>query len=28
MERGSGIGLIALGLAHGVYIALQLAKRM
>lgn len=28
MERGSGIGLIILGLAHGAYIASQLAKRM
>ena len=28
MERGSGIGLIALGLAHGIYLASQLAKRM
>jgi threonine/homoserine/homoserine lactone efflux protein len=28
MERGSGIGLIVLGLAHGIYLASQLAKRM
>jgi threonine/homoserine/homoserine lactone efflux protein len=28
MERGSGIGLIILGLAHGTYLASQLAKRM
>ena len=28
MERASGIGLIALGLAHGAYLASQLAKRM
>jgi threonine/homoserine/homoserine lactone efflux protein len=28
MERGSGIGLIALGLAHGIYLASQLANRM
>jgi threonine/homoserine/homoserine lactone efflux protein len=28
MERGSGIGLIILGLAHGAHIAYQLAKRM
>jgi threonine/homoserine/homoserine lactone efflux protein len=26
MERGSGIGLLALGLAHGVHLAWQLAK--
>jgi threonine/homoserine/homoserine lactone efflux protein len=26
MERGSGIGLLALGLAHGIHIAWQLAK--
>ena len=28
MERGSGIGLIILGLAQGAYLAVQLAKRM
>jgi len=28
MERGSGIGLIILGLAQGAYLAFQLAKRM
>jgi threonine/homoserine/homoserine lactone efflux protein len=28
MERGSGIGLIVLGLLHGIYLASQLAKRM
>ena len=28
MERGSGIGLILLGLAQGAYLALQLAKHM
>jgi threonine/homoserine/homoserine lactone efflux protein len=28
MERGSGIGLIVLGLAQGAYLAVQLAKRM
>ena len=28
MERGSGVGLIILGLAQGAYLALQLAKRM
>jgi threonine/homoserine/homoserine lactone efflux protein len=28
MERGSGIGLILLGLAQGAYLALQLARRM
>jgi threonine/homoserine/homoserine lactone efflux protein len=26
MERGSGIGLLVLGLAHGIHIAWQLAK--
>ena len=28
MERGSGIGLIILGLSQGAYLALQLAKHM
>ncbi len=28
MERGSGIGLIVLGLAQGAYLALQLARHM
>ena len=28
MERGSGIGLIILGLAHGAYLASQLSNRM
>ena len=28
MERGSGVLLIALGLAHGVYIAYKLARHM
>jgi L-lysine exporter family protein LysE/ArgO len=28
MERGSGIGLLALGLAHGVHIAWQLARTL
>ena len=27
MERGSGIGLLALGLAHGIHLAWQLAKQ-
>ena len=27
IERGSGIGLLLLGLAHGVHLAWQLAKR-
>ena len=26
MERGSGVGLLALGVAHGVHLAWQLAK--
>ena len=28
MERGSGLLLIACGLAHGVYLAYKLAKHM
>ena len=28
MERGSGIGLLALGLAHGIHIAWQLARTL
>lgn len=28
MERGSGVGLIVLGLGQGVYLAVQLAKHM
>jgi hypothetical protein len=27
MERGSGVGLLALGLAHGVHLAWQLAQQ-
>ena len=28
MERGSGVGLIVLGLGQGAYLAVQLAKHM
>jgi hypothetical protein len=28
MERGSGIGLLVLGLAHGIHIAWQLARTL